>query len=392
MGCSALDGHKSEASNCIFLNNEIIGLCVSWGIYDLEGDIYIHDNYVGISENDKVGGNENGIYASSCDGHIYIYDNVVCGNEYGITILGGGNTKLDISIYGNYIGVNKKFDGYGNSEAGIKCESFNNRDSVIIGLKEKKDYANFIGYNKKGIVCENCSVLTYNNYIGVTPNFHPMPNDEVGVLAQSVTSEGNYIGFNGTNGMEVTSYSTIGHDYIGGDGIHSFPNEEYGVYGTLYGKMTETQIFDNKKGGVMLDYTTGGNPGTQFEYSQCLFGGDQPFAVKRPDDNIPSPVIKKVYSDDDYIYIEGTVELLEEEKFTSATFVAETEVTIELFSNDGGTESALRYLGSTVTDAKGKWLYKLEKSKYADHIVATATHQCHQSYSEKTKSRYTSRF
>ena len=381
----------SEVKNCTFIGNEV-GVEVSdpWILGSDEEIVNnsvnnIHDNFIGITASNKEKGNESGIRIVDKK-PTYIYDNVICCNQYGISFF---NKGCDCYIRRNYIGINKKFAAHGNTEAGISIG--HNVGPIEIGSKDKAD-GNFIGYNKVGIVNDKGGVRTYYNYIGVTPDFEPMPNEEAGIVAQSVTSEGNYIGFNGTNGMEVTSYSTIDHDYIGGDGIHSFPNEEYGVYGTLYGKITETLIFDNKKGGVMLDYTTGGNPGTQFEYSQCLFGGDQPFAVKRPDENITAPVIEKVYSDDDYIYIEGTVELLDEEKFTSTTLVLETEVTIELFSNDGGTESALRYLGSTVTDAKGKWLYQLEKSKYASHIVATATHQCHQSYSEGTKSRYTSRF
>ena len=383
----------SEVLNCTFVGNEV-GVEVSnpW-ILGSDDDIvnnsvnHIHDNFIGITSSDKENGNEIGIRIGDKK-PTYVNDNVICSNQYGIYFWDKGH---DCYIRRNYIGVNKKYKAHGNSEAGISIG--HNVGPIEIGSKDKED-GNYIGYNKVGRVNDKGNVNMYNNYIGVTPNFQPMPNKEAGVSAQSIFSSGNYIGFNGTNGMEMTSYSNIGADFIGGDGEHSFPNEGYGIYGNngLYGNLTETLIFNNKEGGVMLDYTPSSYPGPQFEYSRCLFGGDQPFAVKKSDENINAPVIENVYVDDDYVYIEGSVGLLDEEKKTSVTLVLDPEITIELFANDGGTESALEYLGTTVTDAEGKWLYKLEKSKYVNNIVATATHQFHQSYSTSTISRYTSRF
>ena len=386
----------SEVKNCTFIGNEV-GVEVSnpW-ILESDDDIvnnsvnHIHDNFIGITSRDKENGNEIGIRIGDKK-PTYVYDNVICSNQEGIAFWDNG---CDCYIRRNYIGVNKDFKAHGNTEAGINIG--HNSGPIEIGSKDKED-GNYIGYNKVGIVNDKGSVNIYNNYIGVTPDFKPMPNKEAGVSAQNVYSDGNYIGYNGTNGLEFIYSSTIGADFIGGDGEHSFPNGGYGIYYTSesgLGNMKGTHIFNNKKGGFFFEHSKDTYPALPFEYSQCLFGGDQPFAVKRSVDYLTSPVIEKMYSDDKYIYIEGTVELLDaENENTSYGFALDSIITVELFASDGKAESALAYLGTTDTDEHGKWSYKIERSKSVGNIIANATHQYHCTYTTSiSPRRYTSRF
>ena len=389
----------SEVKNCTFIGNKI-GVNVGdtdVQFYEEDPEIvnnsvnHIHDNFVGITSSDKENGNEIGI----CIGDkkpTYVYDNVICSNQNGIAFRDNGH---DCYIRRNYIGVSKKFRAHGNKEAGINIG--HKTGPIEIGSKEDKTDGNFIGYNKIGIINDKGSVNIYNNYIGVSPDFKSMSNKEAGVSAQNVYSDGNYIGFNGTNGIEFIYSSNIGADYIGGDGEHSFPNEGYGVYfssesGVSY--MKGTHIFNNKKGGFFLEHSNYIYPALPFEYSQCLFGGNQPFAVKRSIDYLTTPVIDKMYSDDQYVYIEGKVKLLDaENESTLNGFALDSIITVELFAGGGEPESALAYLGTTVTDENGNWSYKMERSRSVGKIIANATHQYHCTYSTSVSPRrYTSRF
>ncbi len=397
-GCHLM-GSIAEVTNCIFLGNDVGAYTSLHTLVGANHDVdnnavaRIHDNYFAITPDNKVNGNINAIVdAESRD--TYIEDNVICASvKSGISFYDKGSSCF---INRNYIGVNKDFEDYGNGECGVDLNT--NMGPIYVGSKEDPKSGNFIGYNKIGISNAKGSVNSYYNYIGVTPDYEPMPNDEAGIVSSSmVTTKGNHIGFNGTNGIEAGGYSRFEGDFIGGDGVHSFPNTEYGISSVencYLGEMTGVSVFDNKKGGVMVNGTgaSATYPGLPFVYSQCLFGGDQPFAVKRDVDNITIPTIDNMYSDMDYVYIDGHVALLDATDVnTMSGFALDPAVSIELFANGGGSESALKYLGAVNADAKGNFSFKMAKSDYVklpfNNVVANATHQYNCTYTTSISPR-----
>lgn len=332
-------------------------------------------NEVGIEISGSSGGN-------SSDHYIDISQNVISGNDsHGIYINSSfiGNDKNRI-IHSNLIGTNKYNEHFGNGGDGINVTV--SASSLYIG-SFSLDSANVIAFNRKnGISCGNWnSINILNNYIGLSKDFEPLPNEGCGVYSVNTiyNFEGNYIGFNGEDGVRSEGSATLSNNFIGGDGVHDFGNGGYGV-NCCRTKLFRNNIWNNHKGGVNKDCETTKYP-VEFIYaSQNLFGGSaQKSAISDVDKKINIPQIDEVRANKDSIFIIGKVALLDRENMEVSLprYIDTSSVTIELFANAGEPETAHKYVDVIETDSLGNYQFKfaLNDSKVAGSLsfVTTAT-------------------
>lgn len=332
-------------------------------------------NEVGIEISGSSGGN-------SSDHYIDISQNVISGNDsHGIYINSSfiGNDKNRI-IHSNLIGTNKYNEHFGNGGDGINVTV--SASSLYIG-SFSLDSANVIAFNRKnGISCGNWnSINILNNYIGLSKDFEPLPNEGCGVYSVNTiyNFEGNYIGFNGEDGVRSEGSATLSNNFIGGDGVHDFGNGGYGV-NCCRTKLFRNNIWNNHKGGVNKDCETTKYP-VEFIYaSQNLFGGSaQKSAISDVDKKINIPQIDEVRANKDSIFIIGKVALLDRENMEVSLprYIDTSSVTIELFANAGEPETAHKYVDVIETDSLGNYQFKfaLNDPKVAGSLsfVTTAT-------------------
>ncbi len=353
----------------------------------------IKNNIFGLSADQKsakpnkigihIGGTSSG---SSGEHELRIHNNVISGNsENGILAAGAFANNSYGLITKNLIGTNKYGEDFGNGANGIFTEI--PAGSLYIGTNGL-DSANVIVYNhENGVSAINRNPLNVRaNYIGMSSDLKPMPNQGSGVYTGVAAYISNcYIGFNKKDGVEVVAltdggYTTYGRGYvsdcfIGGDGENKFGNEGYGVSGCNI-EISRNNIWNNKLGGVYKECENKMYPSFYIKATQNLFGGDQPFAIsdENKDINVPEN-IKFVEISNGDLEVRGNIRMLDAAnmEFSMPKYLDEKSAIIELFSNEGVPETAYKYEGVVESDENGDFVFVLPNAEKYENTCFTTT-------------------
>lgn len=309
-----------------------------------EACLYTTDSRVFVNRSILSGGTY-GVYykGGSVDvENSYIYSNTEAGIEFG---MGNANSTSNnhLSLKNNYIGLNEQGEVAGNKiGVFVSADKFVAIDNVISGNDS-------IGIEFRDV---NEAVIE-NNFIGTDRNYRDLGNGDCGInlrmtkgqgtgsvkLSPSSFDKANVIGFNGGDGVIVSTstqsdQSYISHNYIGvaPDGT-KIPNKGYGVriqggyYSSLPAFMVENHLGYNKAGDVSEEYP--------FKISQNIFHGNDSKAIDRTYsafNNSFDPVITSVKVDGDNYIVSGKT-------------AEHAIVDIELFGTNSTPQSAMVYLG-----------------------------------------------
>ncbi len=296
-------------ANSLTVKNSTISGNSECGIYVIPGrtaNVNLENNIIGLTRNaDERYPNKVGVYA--CAGNFTAKDNIVAGNDsIGIHFFTVYN---NIELSGNYIGTNRKFEDFGNGSTGIvlltECAS-----SLDMAPKNLES-ANYIGYNGGDGVHTGQGDLhalgstIRNNYIGVTPDGHPMPNKGYGFSAQ----------WNSYPYRTVTSELYIDHNQLG----------------------------FNKLGDIKEVYAV---------ISKNVFHGNSVKAIHVESKSLISPIISDVKVEDGKYVVYGSVS---PDPRNSAA-----GVTVELYCTNNEKESALKYIASVNADENNRFSFVVD--------------------------------
>ena len=297
----------------------------SFGVFYFNGSVDIEDSYIYSNTRAGIVADENTVNASS-------YKPLILKN--------------------NYIGLNENGEVAGN---GIGVSVFANKFIATGNIISGNESNGIEFYDVNEVVIEN-------NYIGTDRNYRDLGNGGCGIdlnksigggtgsvkLSPSSFEKANVIGFNGGDGVIVSTStqsdeSYISHNYIGvaPDGT-KIPNKGYGVRivegynSNLPATLVENQLGYNEEGDV--------SEGFPFKISKNIFLGNKSKAIDKTYAAFHSnfnPVIKNVSVDGDNYIVQGVT-------------AEHAIVDVELFGTNSAPQSALVYLG-TVKLSTSDW-------------------------------------
>lgn len=387
-GCGVLrQRYTTVRENCISDNGgSVIKNCVIGLSYDQSQK---YSNGVGIRYD----------YSTSGDS---ILNNVISGNVSDGLLVNTDNS-CNVLVHRNLIGVNRKYEDFGNGGSGISGRWGD------IGSADASD-ANIIGYNHeygiKGIYTV-CNV----NYIGITPNGEIIGNEKGGIYTHKGRIEGAVICGNEGDGIHLyTDTDNMNVDMIvvksiiGGDKSENEGNKGYGVYvesaitddyyNTL--NVSECSFGNNLLGAIYTDedhINKMVSADAQFLVTKTLFVGEsQQFAINYGEFN--KPIIDTVIEKEDVFEVYGTVNFLDGSRAPfitkSSLSVDSSRVSIELFNNKGDNETAYSFIDAADSDSEGKWMITLNKTDIKANnlcLTATATHRVLYTYANGAYTR-----
>ncbi|MBR5696326.1 MAG: right-handed parallel beta-helix repeat-containing protein, partial [Paludibacteraceae bacterium] len=343
-----------------------------------------------------VSNQTHGIYIGGQCTHIY--DNVISGNNIGMEIIRTtidsicGNTIASNKTSGvkstgrgvlnvfsnNYIGTNSKFEALGNGEDGV---SFSKSSSTI--PTEFKN--NIIGNNGRYGINLEASIpqLTIEScYVGVAPDSTPIPNAKGGLYintnAHKTVLKNSTFAKNGGTGVKAVEYGELSLS-----GCSLYGNKGYGVYFaselTNYNFSVDNCVFNqNDSSAIYTSYPYAGEgssyvsssiTNTLFLNTQRVSSINKAIKTNNP---LPAPIITSIKEDENgHLVINGKVES-EEKSF------------VELYLNDGYSETATKFLASDSTDAEGNFSIKTEVVSFSANVVATSSYSNETSELSKT--------
>ena len=403
---AAIQGGAHVINRCRFTENgtainAVLGTAIDSVCYSYIGNnkigIYITENTIKNVIGDTIVSNEtHGILIQGPCTHIY--DNVISNNRTGIEI---GRTSID-SICGNtiasnktsgvkstgrgvlkvfsnnYIGTNSKFEALGNGEDGV---SFSKSSSTI--PTEFKN--NIIGNNGRYGINLEASIpqLTIEScYVGVAPDSTPIPNAKGGLYintnAHKTVLKNSTFAKNGGTGVKAVEYGELSLS-----GCSLYGNKGYGVYFaselTNYNFSVDNCVFNqNDSSAIYTSYPYAGEgssyvsssiTNTLFLNTQRVSSINKAIKTNNP---LPAPIITSIKEDENgHLVINGKVES-EEKSF------------VELYLNDGYSETATKFLASDSTDAEGIFSIKTEVVSFSANVVATSSYSNETSELSKT--------
>lgn len=280
----------------------------------------------------------------------YIYSNTEAGIVSAMPT-GNASSFKPLILKNNYIGLNERGEVAGNKiGVSVLANKFIAIGNVISGNDS-------IGIEFKDV---NETVIE-NNYIGTDKQYRNLGNGGCGIdlhksigegtgsvkLSPSSFDKANVIGFNGGDGVIVSTgtpsdESYISHNYIGvaPDGT-KIPNMGYGVriksgYNSLPAILVENHIGYNEAGDV--------SEGEPFKISKNIFHGNELKAIDKTYQSFQSnfdPIIKSVSIEGDNYIVSGVT-------------AEHAIVDVELFGTNDTHQSALVYLG-TVSLSTSDW-------------------------------------
>lgn len=308
----------------------------------------IKGNIIGLDKSMlNVQPNKVGIYADFTS-PVTIDSNFIAGNtQEGIYL-----TRVTTYMTRNYIGTNKTYTNLGNGRAGVYSSNIN---SVLYLGSSTIDSANIIGFNKLSGV-ELTYGKIYNNYIGVSKTFVNIGNEGCGIVCSSPSDaviKNNIIGNNKLDGINTTVNITISNNAIGGDGIHNFKNNKYGVRTDYGSRIYDNIIFNNDSGAVLVKAGTNKISKNTFNNTPVAIYFQS--ATSNNNKQAPTNLVVTGYR------LTGT---------------AAANDSIEIFAAiPGSLQTATKYLGHTKADASGDWIYDITgiDASITNGIVTTAT-------------------
>ena len=390
--------------NCLMSGNTEYGIerssATIVGCHSSNRGTIIKNCIIGLTDDqEKIYPNNVGIYLNNNSGLDTIIGNIVSGNTTNGFVIQNANNN-GVTLLRNLIGVNDKYQDFGNGGSGISYIGRSQTNNGQIANANKSD-ANIIGYNhdygitSTGLV--NCGV----NYIGVTPDGTIIGNKKGGINANGLTADGVVISGNEGDGIHLfynnsSSSLYLKNSIIGGETPQKEGNKGYGisVENVDLASVTELPLIifelenntfgNNVKGGIYGDIKqillSGG--GSRSYLTQNIFWGEsQPFAIDLGDFN--KPTIEDIIDKGDEYELVGSVQFLDGSEMPQSNKVDSTKVGIELFWNKGSKETAYAYVGSTESDATGKWKYNLKKTdlEVTDiSFISTAIHYINYTY------------
>ncbi len=217
----------------------------------------IQFNYIGVnsSADAPLGNGQGSIEAGvriDLGSDNLIVENVISGNTRGVFIRGDDSFRN--FIRSNFIGTNRNFEDLGNSSDGVRVDVAPPLpvDENEVGGRSDGD-GNVIGFNGgDGVEIEGRFNDVYRNFIGTNANGDDLGNDGDGIqlTASDVNvglsaDDGNTIGFNGGNGIRIdASSSIILGNYVGTDAAGA----DLGNGGAGIEILTSTQANDTRIG------------------------------------------------------------------------------------------------------------------------------------------------
>ncbi len=403
---AAIQGSANVINKCRFTENGTAINAVQGTAIDSVCYSYIGNNKIGIYITeitiknvigDTIVSNQaQGIYIGGQCTHIY--DNVISGNNIGMEIIRTtidsicGNTIASNKTSGvkstgrgvlnvfsnNYIGTNSKFEALGNGEDGV---SFSKSSSTI--PTEFKN--NIIGNNGRYGINLEASIpqLTIEScYVGVAPDSTPIPNAKGGLYintnAHKTVLKNSTFAKNGGTGVKAVEYGELSLS-----GCSLYGNKGYGVYFaselTNYNFSVDNCVFNqNDSSAIYTSYPYAGEgssyvsssiTNTLFLNTQRVSSINKAIKTNNP---LPAPIITSIKEDENgHLVINGKVES-EEKSF------------VELYLNDGYSETATKFLASDSTDTEGNFSIKTEVVSFSANVVATSSYSNETSELSKT--------
>ncbi len=325
-------------SNHNIINNNILSGNKSYGIFFVTTGTYYNE----------FKGNKVGINATNTD-TIPNYTGVVIAAGTRYNVIGGTGTGEANIISGNY------YDGIEISDLGT---DHNLISGNIIGASTQGGFGN---YNGIGIATNpRNNVISYNTisgnkYMGIILFEHADSNqidhNNIGVLANE-DSCGN--GAAGIVIVQGSSYNLIGpgNTIVNNDTAGIIINDN----NTLYNTITESAVFNNGISQIDI-FPPGPNandpgdadsgPNLMMNHPDILSTGYNPLAG--------------------ITYITGTIDY---------NYQNPGGIVIEVFcsyTDSAGTGKCMKYLGNTLVDSTGNWVFFANNIEDGDSIVATAT-------------------
>ncbi len=370
-----------------YIGNNDIGINISQiQVKNIIGDTIVSNKTHGI------------LIQGLCD---HIIDNVISGNEIGIEI---GRTTID-SICGNtiisnktsgvissgrgvlnvfsnnYIGTNSKFEALGNMEDGVQ---FSQSSSIPTEFKN-----NIIGNNGRYGINLEASIpqLTIEScYVGVAPDSTPIPNAKGGLYIGSqnhkTVLKNSSFAMNGGTGVKAAVQGEMSLS-----GCSFYGNKGYGVYfaseTTPYNLVVDNCVFEkNDSSAIYTNYPHAGEgsnyvassiTNTLFLKTQWVHSINKAIETNNP---LSAPIITSITEDENgYLIITGKADSI------GASY-------IELYLNDGESETATKFIASDSTDAEGNFSIKTGITTYEANIIATSSYSNETSAFSKTLIHY----
>ncbi len=291
----------------IVMKTSVISNNANYGLYlKLQSSFLaiLEDNIIGLDvKGEKAWGNGIGVLPESSGGDkIQFKGNIIAGNlGTGIKI----NSTVSASFEGNYIGTNKEFKNLGNGGDGIYYAS-----RIAAGFPSSIENANYVGFNGGNGISYDAKMAGGDisfNYIGITPQGNPMPNEGYGLYlyAQSRLAQNSI--------SNIIGYNTAG-----------------GVY-----------VNDKASGSRISQNLFVGTKNKAIEYNATLV-------------SVKAPVLTKVERDNSSFIISGTIDTT-------------SNATIELFYTNGDPQTAHKYLGNAETNSDGDFEITVPISELAEY-------------------------
>ena len=393
--------------NCLISGNTEYGIhrsssTVSGCTLD-NGGSTIKNCIIGLTDDqENIYPNNVGIYLAKNIEKDTIIGNIVSGNTTdGLAIANASNGG--VTLLRNLIGVNDKYHDFGNGGSGINYTGRTHVNNGQIANANKSD-ANIIGCNHGYGINAAGPVKCGVNYIGVAPDGTIIGNKMGGINTTfSLQADGVVISGNGGDGihmyyesLNLSARLNLKNSIIGGETPQKEGNKGYGIYvdsidltsvaetPSLILELENNTFGNNVKGGIYgeAEQILLKNSGNSSYITRNIFWGEsQPFAIDLGDFN--KPTIEDIIDKGDEYEIVGSIQFLDGSDLPQSSKVDSTKVGIELFWNKGAKETAYTYVGSTESDATGKWKYNLKKTDLGVSdisFISTAIHYINYTY------------
>lgn len=231
-GLWIIDGQASEIRNSSFAGNGDDALRINGP------NTIVTDNEFGLVDGQAVGNAASGIVLAS-DSNLIGMNTIGAITGAGVDVISGDWNQ----IYDNFIGVRQNDTDVGVGSTGVRVRAAATETGII---------GNRLGFNSEGILLEGSGTQVCGNMIGVGGSGANIANKLDGVRVEgsgnvigddSADCNGNRIGFNASDGIQVTGdANTIRDNIIGGE---SLLNQGNGLSGVFLAAGADLNLIEN---------------------------------------------------------------------------------------------------------------------------------------------------